>query len=106
MESMARADLEAMRRMIEGEAVVAREAVNAARAGSDALRKEVVPRAHMAVDAALAAYSAGRGSLVSVIEASRALWDARSELVMADRALAQAWARLERAVAKGGQAAP
>jgi outer membrane protein TolC len=106
MERMARADLEAMRRMIEGEAAVAREAVNAARARSDALRKEVVPRARMAVDAALAAYSAGRTTLVSVIEASRALWDARGELVMADRGLAEAWARLERAVAKGGQAAP
>lgn len=103
MQGMARADLEAMRRMIEGEAVAAREGVNASRIRLDALRKEVVPRARMAVDAALAAYSAGRSTLVPVIEASRALWDVRSELVMADRALAEAWARLERAVANGSQ---
>jgi len=106
MAGMARADLEAMRRMIEGEAVAAREGVNASRVRSDALRKEVVPRARMAVEAALAAYSAGRSTLVPVIEASRALWDVRSELVMADRALAEAWVRLERAVANSGQAAP
>jgi outer membrane protein, heavy metal efflux system len=106
MEDMARADLEAMRRMIEGEAVAACEGVNASRVRLDALRKEVVPRARMAVEAALAAYSAGRSTLVPVIEASRALWDVRSELVMADGALAWAWVRLERAVANRGQSAP
>jgi cobalt-zinc-cadmium efflux system outer membrane protein len=106
MERMARADLEAMRRMIEGEAVVAREGVNASRATAEALRKEVVPRARMAVESALAAYSAGRVTLVTVIESSRALWEARSELVMADRVLAEAWARLERAVASTQQGAP
>jgi hypothetical protein len=76
------------------------EGVNAARATAEALNKEVV---RMAVDSALAAYSAGRVTLVTVIEASRALWDARSELVMADRVLAEAWARLERAVANPQQ---
>jgi len=106
MQGMARADLEAMRRMIEGEAVAAREGVNASRVRLDALRKEVVPRARMAVEAALAAYSAGRSTLVPVIEASRALWDVRGELVMADRALGEAWVRLERAVANRGQTAP
>ena len=106
MQGMARADLEAMRRMIEGEAVAAREGVNASRVRLDAVRKEVVPRARMAVEAALAAYSAGRSTLVPVIESSRTLWDVRSELVMADRALAEAWVRLERAVANRGQAAP
>jgi cobalt-zinc-cadmium efflux system outer membrane protein len=106
MQRMARADLEAMRRMIEGEAVVAREGVNAARASVEALRKEVVPRARMAVESALAAYSAGRITLFSVIEASRALWEARSELVMADRVLAEAWVRLERAVASSSQGEP
>jgi outer membrane protein TolC len=43
---------------------------------------------------------------VTVIESSRALWEARSELVMADRVLAEAWARLERAVASPQQGAP
>ena len=54
----------------------------------------------MAVDAALAGYAAGRGTLVSVLESSRALWDVRSEQIMADSELAQAWARLERATAE------
>lgn len=104
MQSMARADLEAMRRMVEGEAVAAREGVNAARARAGALRQEVVPRARMAVEASLAAYSAGRSTLVSVIEASRTLWDTRIELLMSDTALSSAWARLERATANEGKA--
>lgn len=99
MRNMARADLEAMRRMIEGEAAAAREGVNASRTRADALRQEIVPRARMAVEASLAAYSAGRSTLVSVIEAARTLWDTRIELLMADMALASAWARLERATA-------
>jgi outer membrane protein TolC len=104
MQSMARADLEAMRRMIEGESAAAREGVNAARARAEALRREVVPRARMAVEASLAAYSAGRSTLVSVIEASRTLWDTRIELLMSDTALSSAWARLERATANEGTA--
>lgn len=106
MQNMARADLEAMRRMIEGEAAAAREGVNASRARADALRQDVVPRARMAIEASLAAYSAGRSTLVSVIEAARTLWDTRIELLMADTALAGAWARLERVTANEGKAAP
>lgn len=106
MQNMARADLEAMRRMIEGEAAAAREGVNASRARADALRQDVVPRARMAIEASLAAYSAGRSTLVSVIEAARTLWDTRIELLMADTALASAWARLERVTANEGKAAP
>lgn len=99
MESMARADLEAMRRMIEGEASVAREIVNAERTRVESLRQEVVPRARMAAEASLAAYSSGRSTLVSVIESTRALWDVRIELIMANTALASSWARLNRAMA-------
>ncbi len=97
MERMARADLEAMKLMAESQAVEARELVVAARAEVLLLDAEVIPRARVAVDAALAGYQAGQGTLITVIEAARTLWEVRAELVMAESALSDAWARLSRA---------
>ena len=97
MERMANADLLAMQRMIEGEIASARAEVESTRETRRSLEAEIIPRAQMAVDAALAAYGAGQSTLVSVVEASRALWEARSELVMAETTASTAWARLERA---------
>jgi len=104
MADMARADLEAMRRMTVGEASAARDEVAAAIALSHSLRDEVVPRARQAVTAALSAYGAGSLPLVSVVDAAQALWSAQSELVQSDVALGIAWAMLERAAGGlGGQ---
>lgn len=96
MQRMADADLEAMRRMVEGETVAAREAVNAAREQALALERDVMPRARAATDASLSAYSSGQGTLVSVIESARALWEVQAEQVMADTSLGEAWAQLRR----------
>src|SRR5688572_31079139 len=60
MERMARADLEAMKLMVAGEAAAAREEVEAARETVRSLEVEILPRASMAVDSALAAYSSGQ----------------------------------------------
>jgi outer membrane protein TolC len=98
MQRMADADLTAMRRMVEGEAVASREAVGAARVQLLVLEDELMPRAEAAADAALAGYSSGQASLVSVIEAARALWELQAEQVMAEAALGAAWAELDRAV--------
>ena len=105
MQRMAGADLQAMRRMVEGEAIAARETVNAALAQSTMLEREVLPRARSATDAALAGYSSGQGTLVAVIESARALWDVQAEQLMADSALGEAWARLDRStgVAQGAR---
>jgi len=100
MVDMARADLEAMRRMAEGQARSARETVAAARVRFIALRDDVVPRAEQAIAPTLAAYSAGQVPLVSVLEAAQALWAAQRDLVMARVALGLARARLERASAQ------
>ena len=81
MVDMATADLEAMRRMAEGEARGARETVVAARERYRALRDDIVPRAEQAIAPTLAAYSAGQVPLVSVVEAAQALWTAQRELV-------------------------
>ena len=97
MVDMATADLDAMRRMADGQARSARETVIAARERFRALRDEIVPRAEQAIAPTLASYSAGQVPLVSVIEAAQALWVARRDLVAARTALAIAWARLRRA---------
>lgn len=104
MQRMADSDLTAMRRMVEADAAAASEAVSAVRAQLLALNEEVMPRSQAATDAALASYSSGQGTLVSVIEAARALWELQAEQVMAEAALGQAWARLDRAIGEGREA--
>jgi outer membrane protein TolC len=94
MERMARADLAAMRRMVEGEIAAARAEVEATRETLRALEADVIPRARSAVDAALAAYAAGQGTLVLVLDAARVLWEAESDRVMAETQAEQAWAHL------------
>lgn len=100
MERMARADLVAMERMVVGEIAAARAEVEATRESLTALEKEVVPRARITVDAALAAYSAGQGTLVLVVDASRALWQVETERVMAETQTSQAWTRLQIALGR------
>jgi outer membrane protein, heavy metal efflux system len=97
MVEMATAELEAMRRMMTGEARVARENVIAARVRYLALRDGVLPRAHQAIGPTIAAYAAGQVPLISALEAARELWSVRRELVAARAALGTAWARLYRA---------
>lgn len=108
MERMARADLLGMQRMIEGEVASAYAEAQATRALLDALEADVLPRARSAVDAALAAYAAGQGSLVLVVDASRALWEAESDRLMAESAAGGASIRLELAVGNNvpGEHAP
>ena len=106
MQRMANADLEAMRRMIAGEALAAREDVGAARIQVNLLREDVLPRAQLAIDAALGGYSSGQGSLIAVIEAARALWEAQGEQVMAESALGESWSRLDRATGANQRVRP
>jgi outer membrane protein TolC len=94
MERMAQADLVAMRRMIEGEVAEARAGAEAARETLRDLEDDVVPRARSAVNAALAAYASGQGTLVLVVDASQALWDTERDRVMAQTQASEAWARL------------
>ena len=98
MRSMAEADLRAMTRMIEGEAAVAASQLQAARDRQTALNTDVLPRARMAIEPAVASYASGQLPLVSVIEAVQALWLVQSDLITADTQLGLAWARLGRAI--------
>lgn len=98
MRAMSEADLQAMTRMIEGDAAVAINQLHAARDRQAALTSNVLPRARMAIEPAVAGYASGQLPLVSVIEAVQALWLVRSDLIAADTELALAWARLGRAL--------
>jgi outer membrane protein TolC len=102
MADMARADRDAMQRMVEGQAASAREQVEAARVQYLSLRDTIVPRARMAIEPGLGAYAAGRLPLVSVIDLTQALWSLQAELVEAEVSLAIAWTRLDRAIGGGG----
>jgi outer membrane protein TolC len=98
MRAMSQADLRAMTRMIEGDAAAALSQLQAARDRQAALTADVLPRARMAVEPAVASYASGQLPLVSVIEAIQALWLVQSDLITADTQLGLAWARLGRAV--------
>ena len=98
MRAMSEADLRAMTRMIEGDAAAAVNQLQAARDRQDAFTTDVLPRARMAIDPAVAGYSAGQLPLVSVIEAVQVLWRVQSDLIAADTELGLAWARLGRAI--------
>lgn len=106
MADMARADLSAMRNMVQGSVASAREEVFAARTQVLVLRDDVLPRARLAIDAVSAGYTAGTLPLVSALDAARALWSAQQELVMAEVTLGTAWARLGRAVGRFDTGSP
>lgn len=98
MRAMSEADLRAMTRMIEGDAAVAVNQLRATRDRQAALITDVLPRARMVVEPAVAGYTAGQLPLVSVIEAVQALWLVEADLIAADTELGLAWARLGRAI--------
>jgi len=106
MRSMAEADLRAMTRMIEGEAAVAVSQLQAATDRQAALTTDVLPRARLAIEPAVASYAAGQLPLVSVIEAIQALWLAQTDLITANTQLGLAWARLGRAIGSYEAIAP
>jgi outer membrane protein TolC len=98
MRAMSEADLRAMTRMIEGDAAAAVSQLQAARDRQAAITTDVLPRARMSIDPAVAGYTAGQLPLVSVIEAVQALWLVQADLIAADTELGLAWTRLGRAI--------
>lgn len=98
MKSMAEADVRAMTRMFEGEAAAALGQLEAARERQAAVTTDVLPRARMAIQPAIAGYAAGQLPLVSVIEAVQALWFVQADAIAADTDVALAWIRFGRAI--------
>ncbi len=103
MVDMANADLDAMRRMVDGQARAARETVIAARERYLALRDVIVPRAEQAIAPTMAAYTAGQLPLVSVVEAAQTLWSLQAQREVSRAELGIAWARLARASGQEGK---
>jgi outer membrane protein TolC len=98
MHQMSEAELRAMTRMIEGQAVAALNELQAAGEQQAAIRDNVIPRARVALDPALAGYAAGGLPLVSVIEAIQALWSVQADMIDADVRVGLAWTGLGRAI--------
>jgi outer membrane protein TolC len=95
---MAEDDVSAMKNMIQGDVGSARGMVIAARARYASVHDEVVPLARKTVTLMLASYAGGQSSLVAVLDAVRALREARMQEIVAEIELARAWIRLGRAV--------
>ncbi len=102
MVDMARADLLAMHRMVEAQALTSREQVVGSRERFLALRDQILPQAKQAIEPTLAGYASGQLPLVSVIEAAQVLRSSQGELVSAQFDLGLAWARLHKAMADKG----
>jgi len=98
MRAMSETDLRAMTRMIEGDAAVAVNQLQATRDRQTARTSDVLPRARMAIEPAVAGYTSGQLPLVSVIEAVQALWLVQADLIAADTELGLAWVSLGRAM--------
>jgi outer membrane protein TolC len=98
MKSMAEADVRAMTRMFEGEGAAALGQLEAAHERQVAVATDVLPRARMAIQPAIAGYAAGQLPLVSVIEAVQALWFVQADAIAADTEVGLAWVRFGRAI--------
>jgi outer membrane protein TolC len=97
----ARAMREDTRRMRSAEVEAMRVEWESARAQAERIRVELLPLAAQRIDAALAAYRGGTGSLAAVLEARRAELDANLSLISQEQALAKAWAYLNFVVPEG-----
>ncbi len=100
MVAMERADLAAMTIMVEGEAVAARERVEAAQVRERSIRTKLLPQAATTFETVLASYAAGQVPLVSALDALAMLRMLQMEHVQARTALAMRWAELGRRVGK------
>jgi len=98
MAVMADADVAAMSKMVEGDVGGARQGVIAARTRLTTVRDKVLPLSRSVLSLTIATYAAGQLPLISVLDAVKAVRDARMEEVTAEVKAAGAWARLGRAI--------
>ncbi len=98
METMAGADVSAMTKMIEGDVGAARQGVIAARTRLATVRDKVLPLSKSVLSLTIASYTAGQMLLISVLDAEKAVREARMDEVIAEVKAAAAWGRLGRAV--------
>ena len=95
---VARARMQAVRTLAAAELAAAYRTFEAASARERTLSQGVVPAAKEAANATKDAYVVGRAQLVAVLDAQRALIDARVAVLEAQAARANAWADIEHAL--------
>ncbi len=100
MVSMERAELSAMLLMVEGDAVAAREQVEAAQVRERSIRTKLLPQATATFETVLASYASGQVPVVSVFESLSMLRMVQMEHVQSRTALAMRWAELGRRLGK------
>jgi outer membrane protein TolC len=93
---MTSADINATERMIAGSIADARANVAAERTRLLSVQRDILPRARLVVESAIASFGAGQGPMVSALDAARDLYEVRMQEVMGRARLATAWARLNR----------
>lgn len=95
-----RFELTGLRLDIEKEVISSFSALKAAMVARESLLRDVLPRAEAAAEAILAAYASGASSLVSVVEAQRALYEIRLEAERTRVDACRRYARLMRAAGR------
>lgn len=98
MRDMAASEVDAMRRMFDGEAATARHERVAALSRYRALHDDVLPRARAAIGPSLSGYAAGQLPLTSVVAAVQSLWRVEEEVIDAELRLGLSALRLQRAL--------
>jgi outer membrane protein TolC len=96
MATMTTADIDALERSIAGAIANARENVAAERTRLMSVQREILPRARLVVESAIAAFGAGQGPMVSALDSARDLYEVRMQEVMDRARLGTAWATLRR----------
>lgn len=98
MRAMAASEVDAMTRMLEGDAAAAGHQLDAARARHAAVRDDVLPRARAAIGPSLSGYAAGQLPLTTVIAAVQSLWQVEGDLIDAELRVGLAALRVQRAL--------
>ncbi len=98
MERMTRSELQAMKRMIEGEALSAFNNIKAEKNRYTLLKNDVLARVNQSISPTLSEYATGLLPLVSVIESVRMLRMTQEELLQAEVAVGSTWIRLRSAM--------
>ncbi len=105
-EDKARDELRAVRVTLSSEALQALERVSARRDEADLLRRDVVPGAQTAYEAATIGFENGKFSFLEVLDAQRTYFNAKSQYLGALAAFHRALTELESLLGEGGDAAP
>ena len=105
-EDKSRDELAATKLRLSGEAMQARDRLEAARTEAQMLRDEVLPGAQSAYDAATKGFELGKFDFLEVLDAQRTLFAARAQYLRALAETHRAAADIDRLLGDAGEAGP